>query len=111
MSILKRIIDWNKERNIPRKFIKEKEIAHITEEITEVLRSNSIEGNIDGLGDIMVFLVGAIWKMKYDPDLVMEEVLKHIESRKGKWDDNINKWIKEESEVYYPDFSKCIDLE
>ncbi len=110
MTIFKRIIEWNKERNIPRTFIKEKEIAHITEEVTEILRSNSIEGNIDGLADIIVYITGAIWKMKYNPELVMNEVLKHIESRKGKWDDDINKWVKEESEVYYPDFSKCIDL-
>ncbi len=111
MTIINRIIEWNKKRNIPRTFIKEKEIAHITEEITEILRSNSIEGNIDGFADIMVYIIGAIWKMKYDPELVMEEVLKHIESRKGKWDNEINKWVKEESNIYYPDFKKCINLE
>jgi len=111
MSILKRIINWNQERKIPKNFNKEKEIAHITEEVTEILRGKNTQENVDGFADIIVYAVGAIWKLGYHPDLVMDEVLKHIESRKGKWNGVIGKWVKEDSVVYQPDFDKCIDID
>ncbi len=110
MTIIKDIIDWNVERKIPKHFIKGKEIGHITEEITEILRSNSIEGNIDGFADIIVYSIGAIWKCGYNPELVMKEIIKQINSRKGSWDSKINKWVKEPGETYKPDFNKCIDF-
>ena len=95
MSILKRIVEWNKERNIPKKFNLNTEAAHISEEFTELLRSNTEEEKVDACADIIVYATGSIWKLGYDPDKIMDEVLRHIESRKGSWDNKINKWVKE----------------
>ncbi len=107
MTILDRIINWNIERNIPVDYKKEKEAAHITEELTELLISNTKEDDIDAFADIIVFVTGAIYKAGYDPNKVMNEVLKHIESRKGSWSDKDNKWIKEDCEMYQQDWDKC----
>ena len=38
---------------------------------------------VDAAGDAIVFSIGTIRKMGYDPELAMEEVLKVIESRTG----------------------------
>jgi len=107
MSILNRIVKWNKERKIPHIYNKEKEAAHIAEEMSELLRANTYEDEIDAFADIIVYATGAIWKAGYDPEKIMEEVLKHIESRKGCWDEKIGKWVKEPSEVYETSFQKC----
>lgn len=107
MSILKRIIDWNIERDIPQEYKKDKEAGHIAEELSELLRANTMEDNIDAYADIIVYVTGAIWKCGYDPDKVMYEVLKHVESRKGSWNSDMGKWVKQPSEVYKPNFDIC----
>jgi hypothetical protein len=38
---------------------------------------------VDAAGDTVVFSIGLIRKMGYNPELAMQEVLKEIESRKG----------------------------
>jgi hypothetical protein len=68
---------------------------------------------IDAYGDIIVFAIGAIMKLGYDPKLVLKEVGKEINSRKadpkepvkdGKW----NKWVNQPKETLYKaDFSTC----
>ena len=110
MNIFKRIVKWNEERQIPKEYIKEKEVAHISEEVTEILRANTIEDNVDGFADIIVYATGAIMKMGYNPDEIMDEVLKHIESRKGSYNHSINKWVKKKSKVYQPNFNRCISI-
>jgi len=68
---------------------------------------------VDAYGDIIVFAIGAIMKLGYDPKLVLKEVGKEINSRKadpeepvknGKW----NKWVDQPKETLYKaDFSTC----
>ena len=70
----------------------------------------SKEQVIDAAADIIVFATGLIWKMWYNPDIVMDEVLKEIESRKWKIIDW--KFVKDKSEDavknwYKADFSKA----
>jgi len=42
------------------------------------------ETSVDGFCDIIVFSIGAIMKLGYDPKLALKEVSKEINSRKGK---------------------------
>ena len=107
MTILERIVNWNKERKIPKNYNKEKEAGHIAEELSELLRANTYEEEVDAFADMIVYATGAIWKAGYNPEKIMEEVLKHIESRKGCWDSSIGKWVKEPSKVYQVDFKIC----
>ena len=104
-SILGKIVDWNKERKLNEQTFKLKEeISFIIEELLESTgeyksidaRSKALElvktfkdndndeEIIDAFGDIIVFATGTILKLGYDPDKVMEEIFKEIDSRKGK---------------------------
>jgi hypothetical protein len=132
MSIFKRIVKWNKDRNLIKpenEFNLKNDISFILEELIEMtsdLKSNEArelatnladlllsnrlkdflnevkfdykevstnknilqiiesEKIVDAFADIIVFSVGSIRKLNYNPDKVMNEVLKEIESRKGK---------------------------
>jgi predicted HAD superfamily Cof-like phosphohydrolase len=129
MSILKKIVDWNNERGLIEKgFNHKNEISFIIEELLEstgkydsiTAREESIriaetitnnedvnkEEIVDAFADIIVFATGAIAKVGYDPDKVMNEVFKEIDSRKGKMIDG--KFVKDlDVEMYKSDFSIC----
>ena len=70
----------------------------------------SAHEQVDAYGDIIVFAIGAILKLGYDPEKVLEEVGKEINSRVGKMVDGkfqkslskraVDKWYK-------ADFDKC----
>ena len=126
-SILGKIVDWNKERKLNEQPFKLKEeISFIIEELLESTgeyksidaRSKALElvktfkdndndeEIIDAFGDIIVFATGTILKLGYDPDKVMEEIFKEIDSRKGKIIDG--KFVKDPLIMpYKADFKKC----
>ncbi len=117
MNMFKKIVLWNKERGLIEKgFNHEKEISFIIEELLESTgaydsisarevaeamsakiisskREVSHEVIVDAFADIIVFATGAIAKLGYDPNIVMDEVYKEINSRKGKLIDG--KFIKD----------------
>ena len=129
MTILQKIIKWNEERGLIKKgFNHPKEVSFIIEELLEstgkydslsarekseiISKEIVIDGEvekekvIDAFADIIVFATGAIAKVGYDPDKVMDEVFKEIDSRKGKLVDG--KFVKDKDvEMYVPDFGKC----
>ena len=126
-SILGKIVDWNKERKLNEQTFKLKEeISFIIEELLESTgeyksidaRSKALElvktfkdndndeEIIDAFGDIIVFATGTILKLGYDPDKVMEEIFKEIDSRKGKIIHG--KFVKDPLIIpYKADFQKC----
>ena len=126
-SILGKIVDWNKERKLNEQTFKLKEeISFIIEELLESTgeyksidaRSKALElvktfkdndndeEIIDAFGDIIVFATGTILKLGYDPDKVMEEIFKEIDSRKGKIIDG--KFVKDPLIMpYKADLKKC----
>lgn len=58
------------------------------------------------------YIFSVIYMYGYDPLSCMEEVIKHISSRTGKWDDNIKKFIKDTSDEakaqwYEPNYESC----
>jgi predicted HAD superfamily Cof-like phosphohydrolase len=62
---------------------------------------------VDAFADIIVFSTGAIIKNGYDPEKVMDEVLKEIESRTGKIIDG--KFVKDtDVKMYKAKFSECL---
>jgi len=105
-----RIVKWNLTRCIPKEFNKSKEASHIAEELSELLRANSEEEICDALADIIVFSVGAMWKLGYNPKVVMDETLLEIEDREGQYDSSINKFVKKLKDVQYKaDYTKAKD--
>jgi NTP pyrophosphatase (non-canonical NTP hydrolase) len=91
------------------------------EELEQAYRKNDKIEFLDALADIVVISVGEIRKMNYDPELVLNEVVKEISSRRqdpeqskrwangGKEDGE--KWLKDKSQdtktLYKADFSKA----
>ncbi len=129
MSIFQKIIQWNKERGLLDKpFNHQREVSFIVEELlestgnhdsitarekaeeiaTEIVSPDYFDEEkvIDAFADIIVYATGVIAKLGYDPDKVMEEVYKEIDSRKGKL---INgKFVKDpDAPRYHADFSHC----
>jgi len=68
------------------------------------------EDKVDYLADIIVFSAGAIMKLGYNPECVLQEVSKEINSRVGKIvDGKFQKDLSEEAKAnwYKADYSKC----
>lgn len=68
------------------------------------------ERAIDALCDVIVYAVGGIKKLGYDPNVALDETLKEIESREGKLVEG--KFVKDLSEDaknkwYKADYSKA----
>ena len=129
MDMFEKIVDWNEERGLIKQgFNHEKEISFIIEELLESTGNYNSESAqvraqnyaqeimfgaehnkdniIDAMGDIIVFATGAIAKNGYNPSLVMEEIYKEINSRKGLLVSG--KFVKNSNaERYYANFSHC----
>jgi len=138
MSIFQRIVNWNKERNLiktPEDLNLKNEASFIIEEILEMtsdLKSDEANENarkiveeiisdnykpsqeqiVDAAWDIIVFATWIIAKAWYNPDIVMEEILKEIESRKWKiidWKFVKDKSPEAQKNWYKADFSKALE--
>lgn len=111
ISLLKRIVQWNKDRKIPHVFDHEAEYGMLQEELDEfddAAFNQDIIGIVDSLADLIVVATGSIWKLGYDPDEVMEETLKEIESRGGAINTKTGKWEKQLSgNEYKADYGSC----
>jgi len=71
------------------------------------LVENTIKDQLDALADIVVFAVGAMIKLKADPNCVMDETLKEIESRTGKIIDG--KFVKDlTGNGYIANYELCL---
>lgn len=126
MSIFKRLKKWNEARGLIAKgFVHKNEARFILEEILESFgvhdkktskfyaesiassaSTTTTEEKVDAFADIIVFATGAIYKLGYDTDKVMEEVFKEINSRKGTLVDG--KFEKDLSvSVYKAKLSEC----
>ena len=108
--MFKELKEWREERGLQHKV---GNIAgNIAEELTELLRANSVEEEIDALCDMIVFSVNAIEAKGYNAEICMQEVIKEISSRKGDFNPELNKWEKfrtpEAMALWYSaDFSKA----
>jgi predicted HAD superfamily Cof-like phosphohydrolase len=76
------------------------------EEILNGNENQNKEEIVDAFADIIVFATGSIAKLGYNPEEVMDEVLKEIESRTGKMIDG--KFVKDLNvEMYKAKLEKC----
>ena len=130
MKIINRIVKWNKERQLDKQsFDIKTETTNILEELIEAQSkfinsdkarklANQVYGFIqipeekneknivDAFADIIVYAIGSILKLGYNPIDVMDEVLKEIESRTGTIIDG--KFIKDKNAITYKaNFNKC----
>lgn len=129
MNFFEKIVQWNNQRGLIEKgFDHKKESSFIIEELLEstgkfdslsarqkaekltdeiiISENKNKEEIVDAFADIIVFATGSIAKNGYDPTLVMEEVFKEIDSRKGKLVDG--KFVKDlDVKIYKADFNKC----
>jgi len=120
-TALGQIVEWNESRGLiksPAEFSLETDMSFITEELLEAstgLNSEqarekakalailiadknytpSSEQMVDAFCDIVVFAVGSIRKLGYNPDIAMSEVQREIDSRVGEIKDG--KFTKDKS--------------
>lgn len=112
-TVLDRINDWAKERNLlDIEFEKDKQASFLTEEITEFLRGNTPEEYVDAACDLIVFSTNLMKILGYNPNIAMDETLKEIESRKGEFNSESGKWEKYKDDYhqslwYKADYSKA----
>lgn len=116
-SSFKKIFDWNSSRNL---FSKEldmvSEVNMLMEEFTELIEAvnhSNEDEIIDALADMIVIATGTIYKLGYDTDKVMDEVIKEISSRTGSLNAETGKWEKDKSEEaqakwYKANFHSCL---
>lgn len=129
MSIFKRIKQWCNERGlIANGFTHDNEARFIIEEVLESFgvhdkakpiemvklinqysNHTTDEEKVDAFADIIVFATGAIYKLGYDTDKVLEEVFKEINSRKGTL---VNGKFEKDLSIpaYKAELGRCKDL-
>lgn len=63
---------------------------------------------LDSFNHNVLFLYGIIKVLGYDYKQCIQECLKAIHSRKGSWDDNLQKFVKDpnQTDVYKPDYKQ-----
>lgn len=63
---------------------------------------------LDSFNNNVLFLYGIIKVLGYDYEQCIQECLKAIHSRKGSWDDNLQKFVKDpdQTDVYKPDYKQ-----
>ena len=100
---------YNQERGlIERGFNPLTELHMLKEELHEFEVGSTEEEYIDALADVIVLATGAMFKLGYRPNCVMNEVVREIMSRTGSINPTTGKWEKDENQNgYKADFKKC----
>lgn len=74
--------------------------TNVVEELGEWIeawKQNDEHEKVDALSDIIVFCSTELLKMGYDPEKVVKETYREIQSRRGSWNSEGTKWVKDES--------------
>ena len=106
-NVFNEVLEFNYKRHLLSKGYKEtKELAMILSELVELLESDDFESKVDGYADAIVFAIGAIAKLGYNPEGILYEVCTHINSEVGgSFDNEKQKYIKGVRQ-YQTDFSR-----
>ena len=132
-NVINEIKRFQKDRLLDKQSFNHKtEVIHILEELLETIGYESLyardkateiyekhfyleprekEELVDAFADIIVFAIGSIMKLGYEPECVLEEVAKEINSRVGKIIDG--KFVKDTSpeakaKWYKANYNKCL---
>jgi hypothetical protein len=131
-DLFDRVVEWNHARGLlNRGFDQEREFSFIAEEMLESTGAydsesgrarakeiaadimTNVQGEVskelimDSFADIIVYAIGAIAKLGYNPSQVMEEVYLEINSRTGTLVDG--KFVKDPEAIKYEaDLASCL---
>ena len=129
-KVIHQITRWQEKRNLAsQQYNPRTEVKNIVEELLEAIGckddditkwiTNEImvheniaeppteEEKVDSYADIIVFCIGAILKLGYEPNLVLKETIKEINSRGGSMGQD-GKWQKEiTGNEYKANYSVC----
>lgn len=95
MNVFTGIRQFNEERKLHlRTFDAKAEKNMILLELDELMDAKDVDQQVDALCDVIVFAVGGLIKLKYSPEVALEETLKEILSRQGVIDPTTGKWEK-----------------
>ena len=98
---LEKFIDWANERGIDKMLpSRNGYTANTVEELGEWQKAwddKDTHEMIDALADIVVFSCTELVKLGYNPDKVLQETYKEINSRIGSWNTADDKWKKDTS--------------
>ena len=109
MTVTDRIINFNKERNIPQKFDTDAEFWMLREELGELYNAKTDEERVDALCDLIVIATGGLWKLGMDHEIAMDETLLEIEDRTGEFNPITGKWNKIlRGDEYKADYARAI---
>lgn len=81
-----------------------RQAANIAEELTELLVSPTINDEMDAFADLIIYSINAIEIAGYDARLVLNEVIKEIDSRDGEIIDNK---FQKDSSTYKAKIGEC----
>jgi len=112
-DVINEVIEWSISRGIHTQTPNRNGyIANKVEELgeyAEATKKGDLNDTIDAIADSMIFDITELGKHNLNPTLVLEEVLKVLNSRCGHWDCDMCKFIKDTSEKakklwYEPDY-------
>jgi len=113
VNIIEELLEANgiKVKKEQRKTLK-KEYDNFIDNLTKKLDSKyeepSEEDKVDAFADIIVFAIGAIMKLGYDPECVLSEVAKEINSRVGSIvDGKFQKDLSKKHLWYKANYERC----
>jgi predicted HAD superfamily Cof-like phosphohydrolase len=96
-----------KEKREKFKEMLEKKFTEIVNELG--LKKENEDEEVDAFADIIVFSIGAILKLGYEPECVLNEVQKEINSRHGVIiDGKFQKDLSKKHLWYKADYTKCL---
>ena len=91
----------------PENFI-EDDIIGLVYDISRFYDCGLRDDAIDATYKLIVNALNGVFNRGYHPTIIMEEVVKHIESRVGSIDEN-GKWVKDKTAiVYQPNFKRAL---
>lgn len=102
---------WREERGLQK--VVGNIAGNLSEELTELLRAENENEEIDALADMIVFSINAIEAKGYNAEKVMLETCKEINSREGEYNPNSKKWEKfktpeAKAKWYKADYNSCV---
>lgn len=110
-DIFKRLKVWREERGLDKTtYSKVKHAGFIAEELTELLKVNTIEDELDAYCDEIIFCINAIEDAGFNASKCIDETLKEIESRKGEIRNGKFEKFKDEKHKalwYKADYPSC----
>ncbi len=112
-SVCNSVVEWSKERmlyDIP--YRRSKHAGNIAEELSELLRANTPEEEVDAYCDVIVYAINAIESAGYNAEQCLEESLEEIGSRSGSYIPSEGKWVKSvtdeaKAKWYYAQYEMC----